>query len=105
MLGIGPTQDVARVLNDRVLKSSARSEKRPPILTRKSNRNQSARHAAIGARGYTPEPAEVLHARRVHDLLSWNPVELNMDAHFIARKPKSHRNCDVRGHRRVIVAD
>jgi hypothetical protein len=80
MFRVGPSQDVASVFKDGVLKSTAGPEKRPALLSRKTNGPERTVHAAIRTGGHAPEPIETGDARHVTDFFGWNPFVIDGNA-------------------------
>src|SRR5262245_55072176 len=91
MLGVRPSQGVARILEDGVLKSATRPEEWETGFTRVSNRQQCALHAAVGTRRYAPQPIARREALNSSNLLCRNPFPLELRHGRIGGQPQGHR--------------
>ena len=77
MIGVLDPQDIARELDDRVLKSSSRADERHATLSRISDGDERAIHAAIRTCRRNPDPVELSEARFcfANDRVRRNPLE------------------------------
>ena len=60
MFGIRPTQYVARIFQQRVLKTGTGAEERSLLLAGKTDRPQCAVDVAVWAGGHAPETVETM---------------------------------------------
>ena len=77
MIGVLDPQDIARELDDRVLKPSSRADERHPTLSRISDGGERAIHAAIRTCRRNPDPVELgePHGCFANDRVRRNPLE------------------------------
>jgi hypothetical protein len=77
MIGVLDLQDIARELDDRVLKPASRADERHATLARISDGGERAVHAAIRTCRRNPESVELgeAHGRFANDRVRGNPLE------------------------------
>jgi hypothetical protein len=110
MVGVLDPEDVARELDDRVLKSSSGPDEREATLARVTNRSERSIHAAVGAGGCDEKPGVPAEPRRhvVAHRVGGRPLDLqaNMSeglvrgdvcrvpgvevAHYADESPRAH---------------
>jgi len=81
MIGVLDPQDIARELDDRVLKPSARADERHATLSRISDGGERAIHAAIRTCRRNPESVKLVepHGCFANDRVRVNPPEAASD--------------------------
>jgi hypothetical protein len=80
MVGIGPTQHVARVLDHRMLETAAGAQEGHALLARKADGTQRAVHAGVGAAGHAPHGVEAVERARIQHGVGVQPGGLHLDA-------------------------
>lgn len=105
MYRIGPTQNIARIFQNRVLKTAAGTEERTPLFAGKANGAQCALFTFVGAGRYAPKTIVENECCVDVDLIGDQPIELHGVPQIFGDPFESNRDGLVGGDLRVVVAD
>jgi hypothetical protein len=105
VLRITPSQYVAGVFHDGVLKATACSEERAARLTGKPDRAQGTFHVSIGAARNAPQTIDSANSLDIEDFVGGNPLEVQANPELIGGKTQCRRDRLVGSNARVVIAD
>ncbi len=106
MRGVVEAADIARVLDERVLKASAGAEKRTRLFAGESNRRERSFGVGIGACGNAPDSVEGREiGRRVLDGAGVDPDGFDCGVPGGSGEAQSFRNGLMGDDGRIVISD
>ena len=104
--GLAQSTDISRVLDQRMLKSAARAEKRAALLASVSNCRQCAIRICVRAGGHAPDSIELLKlSPRVMNGRGVNPDNFRCDPTMHCREAQRFGNCLMSNNRGIEISN